>query len=161
MLTLPEKNRHFFKEPFGRLFSDISEVTPHITGRTIYTVGDVVTHNLFKHGFVPTVAIVDGHTMRSPCRKNPPVTGRHIRVKNPAGSLTDELVAGIRDAIQDPPATIDVTGEEDLAVIPLVIEAPPGSVVLYGQPHRGVVLCPVDTRAKEKAVKLLSHFILS
>ena len=159
MLTLPEKSRHFFKEPFGRLFSDISEAIPHIAGRTTYAVGDVVTHNLIKNGIAPAVAIVDGHTMRSPCRKNPPVTGRHTRVKNPAGSLTDELVAGIRDALQDPPATIDVNGEEDLAVIPLVIEAPPGSVVLYGQPHRGVVLCPVDTGTKAKAAELLSHFI--
>jgi uncharacterized protein (UPF0218 family) len=161
MLTLPEKSRHFFKEPFGRLFPDISEVLPHISGRTTCTVGDVVTHNLVKHGRAPAVAIVDGHTMRSPCRKKPPVTGRHIRVKNPAGSLTDELIAGIRDAVQNPPATIEVAGEEDLAVIPLVIEAPLGSVVLYGQPHRGVVLCTVDTMAKDKARELLSHFIRS
>jgi uncharacterized protein (UPF0218 family) len=158
MLTLPENNRRFFQEPFGELFVDIREVIPRLSGRTLYTVGDIVTHNIKKHGIVPSVAIVDGHTMRSPCRKNPPITGRHIRVKNPAGTLTNELIAGIKDAIQNPPATIDIAGEEDLAVIPLVLEAPVGSVILYGQPFRGVVFRIVDPEAKRLAKELLSHF---
>ncbi|OPY39042.1 MAG: hypothetical protein A4E35_00274 [Methanoregula sp. PtaU1.Bin051] len=161
MLTLPENNRHFFKEPFGELFTNLSEVIPRLSGHILYTVGDVVTHNVIKQGIVPSIAIVDGHTMRSPCKKNPPITGRHIGVKNPAGSLTDELIAGIMDAIKNPPATIDVTGEEDLAVIPLVLEAPIGSIVLYGQPYKGVVLRPVDHEAKRLAKELLAHFIIS
>jgi uncharacterized protein (UPF0218 family) len=80
-------------------------------------------------------------------------------VKNPAGTITDELVAGIDDAIKNPPATIFVNGEEDLAVIPLVIAAPEGVVVLYGQPHKGVVVRTVDLQAKQEAQELLSHFV--
>lgn len=162
MLTLPEDSRHFFKEPFGELFPDISAALPRLSNQTLYTVGDVVTHNLFKNNIFPEVAIIDGHTMRSPCRKNVRIPGRrHIRVINPAGTITDELVAGIRNAVADPPATIDITGEEDLAVIPLVIEAPEGTVVLYGQPHEGVVVRTVDWEAKELAKNLLAHFIRS
>jgi len=159
MLTLPEERRHFFKEPFGELFSDVAGALPWLKGRTIYTVGDVVTHNLHKKGVEPAISIIDGHTMRLPCTKNTPCTGRVLNVKNPAGTITDELIAGINDAIANPPATIYVSGEEDLAVIPLVIAAPEGGVVLYGQPHKGVVVRTVDRKAKEKAQELLSYFV--
>lgn len=160
MLILPKERRHFFKDPFGELYPDIAHVLPHIARRTVYTVGDVVTHNLKKNGVTPDVSVIDGHTMRSPCTQAPTCCGRVIRVKNPPGTITDELVAGIDDAIAHPPATIYVSGEEDLAVIPLVLAAPEGVIVLYGQPQRGVVLRFVDAKAKETAQELLSHFII-
>jgi uncharacterized protein (UPF0218 family) len=159
MLVLPEERRHFFKDPFGELYPDIAHALPLLARRTVYGVGDVVTHNLKKNGVVPDVSIIDGHTMRSPCTRAPPCSGRIIRVKNPPGTITNELVAGINDAIARPPATIYVSGEEDLAVIPLVLAAPEGVIVLYGQPHRGVVIRTVDAKAKETAQELLSHFI--
>jgi hypothetical protein len=49
----------------------------------------VVTHNLRKRGITPAIAVVDGHTMRSPCKRMPVVQGECIRVRNPAGTLTD------------------------------------------------------------------------
>jgi hypothetical protein len=159
MLRLPDESRRFFKEPFGELFSSIADIIPRLSHRSIYTVGDVVTHNLHKNGITPSISIIDGHTMRSPCTKNAPCTGRILNVKNPAGTITDELIAGINDAIAHPPATIVVNGEEDLSVIPLVIAAPQGAVVLYGQPYKGVVFRTVDRQAKEKARELLSHFV--
>ncbi|MCX6691591.1 MAG: GTP-dependent dephospho-CoA kinase family protein [Methanoregula sp.] len=159
MLILPEERRHFFKDPFGELFSDIAHIIPRLARRTVYAVGDVVTHNLKKNGITPDASIIDGHTMRSPCTEAPPFSGRIIRVKNPPGTITEELVAGIDDAIALPPATIYVSGEEDLAVIPLVLAAPEGVCVLYGQPHRGVVVCTADPTSKEKARELLSFFV--
>jgi uncharacterized protein (UPF0218 family) len=159
MLLLPKERRHLFREPFGELFPDVASAIPRLARRTVYSVGDVVTHNLHKNGIEPAISIIDGHTMRSPCTKNAPCTGRVLNVKNPAGTITDDLIAGINDAIANPPATIYVSGEEDLAVIPLVIAAPEGIVVLYGQPHKGVVVRTVDRQAKEKAEELLSHFI--
>jgi hypothetical protein len=52
-----------------------------------------------------------------------------------------------------------VEGEEDLAVIPLILAAPEGAMVLYGQPGEGVVVCEVTDAAKEKAETLLSCFV--
>jgi hypothetical protein len=46
-----------------------------------------------------------------------------------------------------------VKGEEDLAVIPAAILAPPGSLVFYGQPGEGVVICEVD-RVRDKVIKM-------
>lgn len=159
MLVLPEEHRRLFQEPFGTLYQSIDEILPLIEGKEIYTVGDVVTHNVQNKGITPAVAVIDGYTMRSPCNKIPAVRGRSITVKNPAGTITDELVTALERAIRHPPATIIVDGEEDLAVIPLVLTAGNGTVILYGQPHRGVVLRFVDNDARKTARQYLSHFI--
>lgn len=159
MLILPEEHRRLFKDPFGTLYHSIDEVLPHLKRGAIYTVGDVVTHNLRKSGITPSVAIIDGHTMRSPCKKAPDLSGNCIRVRNPAGCLTDELIQALDIAVAHPPTMIIVEGEEDLAVIPMIIAAPLGSTVLYGQPHEGVVLRTVTKEARQKAREYLSRFV--
>ncbi len=159
MLVLPGEHRRLFKEPFGELYASIHDIIPLIAGKEVYTVGDVVTHNLLKRGITPAVAVVDGCTMRAPCSRMPAVHGTCIRVKNPAGTITDELTRALERAVRDPPATILVDGEEDLAVIPLVLAAPDGAIVLYGQPREGVVLRAVDSKARRTAERFLSHFI--
>lgn len=158
MLTLPEEHRKLFKEPFGDLHQNLNEILPLLTGQVVYSVGDVVTHNLQRHGITPDVAIIDGFTMRAPCSSQPSLTGNCIRVKNPAGTLTEDLIDAVNKAITCPPVTLIVDGEEDLAVIPVVIAAPQGAIVLYGQPHKGVVLRRVTPEAKIVARQLLERF---
>ena len=159
MLVLPEEHRKLFKDPFGELYQNMDAVIPLITGRVIYAVGDVVTHNLQKRGITPAISVVDGQTMRLPCSRMLAMTGECLRVENPPGTITDDLVRALEQAIAHTPVTIFVNGEEDLAVIPLVIAAPDGAIVLYGQPHKGIVLRTVDAAAKAEAGRLLSHFI--
>lgn len=161
MLRLPEEHRRLFKEPFGVLYRSIDEVIPHIKGKDVYTVGDVVTHNLQKKGITPAIAVIDGYTMRSPCNRMTAINGECIQVKNPAGTITDELICALEHAVRNPPSTIIVDGEEDLAVIPLVLAAEDGVIVLYGQPHKGVVLRTVDSEARTTALRFLAHFIRS
>ncbi len=159
MLRLPGAHRDLLKVPFGTLYHDISELLPWIEGRAIYAVGDVVTHNLLGAGIVPDIAIIDGYTMRTPCTCSPLLSARRVTARNPPGTITDDLVAAIDDVVRDPPGVIFVDGEEDLAVIPLVIAAPPGSAVLYGQPGEGVVLRIVDASAKRDAEAILDLFV--
>jgi GTP-dependent dephospho-CoA kinase len=161
MLTLPEEHRGLFKEPFGELHQSIEEIIPLISHGTVYAVGDVVTHNLHKNGITPAIAVIDGHTMRSPCSHMPSHRGECINVKNPAGTLTDELIRALAYAVLHPPVTINVDGEEDLAVIPLILAAPIGAIVLYGQPHKGVVMRTVNREAQQMAQHLFDHFIHS
>jgi uncharacterized protein (UPF0218 family) len=159
MFILPEEHRKLFQEPFGELYLNIDEILPIITGNIVYAVGDVVTHNLQKRGITPAIAVIDGYTMRLPCTRMPVYRGECIRVKNPAGTLTDALINAIDYAVMHPPVTVLVDGEEDLAVIPLVMAAPVGAIVLYGQPHQGVVLRTVNADAKKTARNLLNHFL--
>lgn len=159
MLRLPEAYRGLFKRPFGTLYGSIGELLPRLEGRAVYAVGDVVTHNLLAAGIVPDIAIIDGYTMRTPCNRSPLLRGRWLTVKNPPGTITGELEDAIEGAVGDPPAVIFVEGEEDLAVIPLVLATPDGAAVLYGQPGEGVVLRIVDAAAKQEAASMLEVFV--
>lgn len=160
MLRLPEAHRDLFKKPFGNLHGNIGELLPRLRDRAVYTVGDVVTHNLLEAGVIPDIAIIDGYTMRLPCTRLPLLLARRRLVaRNPAGTITDELVDAIANLIQNPPGVIFVDGEEDLAVIPLVLAAPHGAAILYGQPGEGVVLRIVDEPAKREAASMLKIFV--
>jgi len=159
MLRLPEAHRDLFKSPFGTLYGCIGELLPRLEGRAVYAVGDVVTHNLVDSGLVPDIAIIDGYTMRSPCTRSPLLQARRLTAKNPPGTITDELTEAIDDLLRNPPGVIFVDGEEDLAVIPLVLAAPNGAAILYGQPGEGVVLRIVDDAAKREAASMLDVFV--
>lgn len=161
MFRLPEHLRIRLKRPFGTLYPTLESVLPIIADRPVYTVGDVVTHRLLRLGIIPAVAIIDGMSMRSPCGKRPHSYAPLIHTRNPAGTITHELIEAIGNALKETPAIIFVEGEEDLAVIPLIIAAPEGGVVLYGQPEEGVVLRLIDGRAKEEAASILSQFLVN
>ncbi|HPY59955.1 MAG TPA: GTP-dependent dephospho-CoA kinase family protein [Methanospirillum sp.] len=158
MRILPAWHRHLFKEPFGTLFISFEEVLRLIPGKTVFSVGDVVTANLLKAGRPPEVAVVDGHTMRQPY---PGVTipeYRQLLVKNPAGGLTEELIKATQTAATQPGTVIQVEGEEDLAVVPLAMHAPLGTVILYGQPGKGVVMLTITPATKKRAEDLFTCF---
>jgi GTP-dependent dephospho-CoA kinase len=156
---LPEAERASLQRPFGEVFPGVKALLPRIRGRTVLAVGDVVTHNLLREGITPRVAIIDGHTRRAPCTRIPELPSRRIGARNPPGTISDDLVRAIRDALSRPPAVIFVEGEEDLAVLPLVLAAPEGAVVLYGQPGEGVVLREVDREAKALAAAFVDRFV--
>ncbi|MBT8508832.1 hypothetical protein AZH53_10485 [Methanomicrobiaceae archaeon CYW5] len=156
--TLPRENRRYFKEPFGPLYSSVEDAMDVIRGRMVIAVGDMVTRNLLIAGITPDVAVIDGITMRSPCRETPLLSSRRIEVANPPGMLTGELIAALDEGVAASPVLVFVDGEEDLAVIPAVLAAPDGAVVLYGQPCEGVVALLVDAERKRKAEWLLSLF---
>ena len=156
---LPEAERSSLQRPFGEVFPNIRALLPRIRGRTVYAVGDVVTYNLLRAGVVPRIAIIDGHTMRAPCTRIPDIPLRRITARNPPGTISDDLVRAIREALASPPALIFVEGEEDLAVLPLVLAAPEGAVVLYGQPGEGVVLRKVNWEAKALAAAFVNRFV--
>ena len=101
---------------------------------------------------------MDGHTMRQPY---PGVTipeYHQIQVKNPAGGLTKELIKATQVAANCPGTIIQVEGEEDLAVVPLAMYAPLGTVILYGQPGKGVVMLTITPATKKRAEDLFTCF---
>lgn len=159
MLILPPEHRRLLQQPFGLLFSEFSDLLPNISGRFLCTVGDVVTHSALSRGILPDIGVIDGFTMRSPYLSMPELSGHILQVKNPAGSITDELVETLSRAACESPCMVMVEGEEDLAVLPLVGIVPIGSVILYGQPNEGVVLCEVSIEMRERAKVLLSYFV--
>lgn len=126
----------------------------------IITVGDIVTYNLLSAGLVPNISFVDNKTKRGATSAQVLSGTRHphfktITVENPSGTITDELITEISKAmISDTPVQIFINGEEDLAALPAIANAPLSSVVIYGLPDEGAVLVKV-TESKRKEIQSL------
>lgn len=169
MLTLPEGLRDAFREPLGPVYTDAEVLLARVDeARTthdapdapIVAVGDVVSYHLREAGCEPDVSLVDGRTEREAV--DPEIRStlagagdRRVSVENPAGKLSSELFAALRDALDaGDSVVIDVVGEEDLAALPAIAAAPAGSSVVYGQPGEGMVHVVVtgDTAAEARAL---------
>ena len=55
---------------------------------------------------------------------------------------------------------LQIEGEEDLAVLPIILSAPLNSIIFYGQPNNGLVRVDVSEEVKERTKKLVSMAIL-
>lgn len=121
-----------------------------LSGERTIVVGDASYENLLSVGVKPHLAILDFMVKRKPYKKYP----AKVTVSNPAGVITSSLWTVIGENL-DSGGIIGVDGEEDLAVIPAVLEADFDDVVLYGQPDEGMVYIKVDEDVKQKIAMLL------
>ena len=122
------------------------------------TVGDRVTDTLGTMGRTPDVQVVDGVERRIK-RAVPTVPyARLLRVKNPAGTLTEEAIAGMKKAfLGKKPVRVQVVGEEDLMAMLAIAMAPVSAIVFYGQPGVGVVAVKANAIAKSRNRAILGQ----
>lgn len=166
MLRLPEELRTELAKPYGKLYRDGERVLEKVAeirdAKLVAVVGDFVAYCAFKVGIFPQIVIIDGKTLREKnLELDIPEGYEIIEVNNPASFLTSELVKAIEKAVKSAEdgkrALIFVIGEEDLAVMPLAIFMPSGSLILYGQPKEGVVALVIDQEKKLLILKLLKQ----
>ena len=159
MLSLPERLRSELKEPLGPVVADAETLLAAVEGPLV-TVGDIVTYHLEEAGRPPDVALFDARTKREPVDDavGAALAEADVRVENPAGTLTADLLVALRDAIDaTDPVRIRVDGEEDLAALPAIIAAPEGASVVYGQPGEGMVHVRVTPEARDRSRDLLAR----
>jgi uncharacterized protein (UPF0218 family) len=136
-----------FEENMKRLREFIEEEKPSL----IISVGDVISRNMIRYGLSPKVLIVDNKVMR---KNIPPITvdvDQTLYAKNPPGTITNEAWAAIENAIEQNGKTrVMIEGEEDLLTLAVVLSAPEEALVIYGQPHRGIVVVKVTEETKER-----------
>ena len=153
---LPERLRATLAKPIGALFRD-DEVRAQTFARIlkeasmVITVGDRVTETVGAMGRVPDVQVVDSRENRKD-RAPPEVAyARKITVVNPPATITEDAIAGIKDAFSgQKPVRVAVKGEEDLLAIPVIALAPISALVIYGQPGEGVVVVKADADSKSR-----------
>ncbi len=158
-LELPEDMREELAKPIGKLVSAWA-LRKHIEGSTrIISVGDVVTITLLQMKLEPDVAVFDYKTQRSEDYKAKEriskMSGRVVKVENPAGKITKALWKAIKEAANAKERIkVEVSGEEDLAALVAIATAPDGAHVIYGLPKRGLMVVQVDgqTRSLAEAV---------
>ena len=162
MYGLPEELRTRLAAPLGTVYSAEEVKGPDFerlvrSAPMTITVGDRVTDTLGAMGRTPDVQVVDG-VERRVVRAVPSVPyARLIRVKNPAGMLTEDAIAGMKKAILGKkPVRVQVEGEEDLVAILAIAMAPLSAVVFYGQPGIGVVAVKANAMAKSRNRAILA-----
>ncbi|MFB6205700.1 MAG: GTP-dependent dephospho-CoA kinase family protein [Haloglomus sp.] len=169
VLSLPESLRHELKDPLGPVYTDASELLGE-AGTPLIAVGDIVTYHLLMDHSRPAIALVDGKTKREAVEadvREAIDTGafdHHVTVCNPAATLTADLLAELRAALDRATAgegqstVIEVVdGEEDLAALPALAVAPDGAGIVYGQPDEGMVLATVDDEARGSVWDLMAR----
>lgn len=164
--------RSDLKNPLGRLCKGnglecIRDMERELkAAKKIAAVGDMTAFYLLESGLKPDLIIVDHKTKRMQ-------TPEHIKkslikdsyktveVVNPPATLTNDLLGAISSSLsQEEQTKIVVDGEEDLATLPVILYAPLGSVVIYGQPNEGSVIVNVTSEKKEQIKKLMNKMIV-
>ena len=149
-----------FKQPFGILLcgsfsksaQQLRELVEKEKPPMIISVGDTVSRNLHKYKLVPHMAITDNLNLRKKVQPQTFPGKRLVKVKNPSGTITQEAVLAIKEALQGPePIQVLVDGEEDLLTLIAVLHAPRNAFVVYGQPHVGMVVVKVDNEKRAEA----------
>ena len=166
--VLPKDQRRYFKEPLDELFCKEEEIRKMLFQISkddsipkIISVGDVVTQTLLKYSIIPDLGIIDEKVQREDIKSSNYSLFQKEIVENPPGFITQKAWDLIRDVIKkdDNKIIIKIVGEEDLLVLPAILEAPHNSKVLYGQPNEGVVLVTVTEKMKQKVKRLMLKMV--
>ena len=174
---LPDNLRKSLSRPFGELIVDFDQwisVKDFDLSKTV-TVGDAITKSFVKLNLIPRLAIVDLQINRKKAFSDIFELGfdeniKFERVKNPAGGISHDLINLVKDVFESDISAIQIVGEDDLAVIPVVLSAPLSYEIYYGQPARltsesvagrpgkGVVRIVVTEEKKNEIKNLISKF---
>lgn len=156
--------RKELKKPLGTLLHGSAEEIVKIlktmiekeNPAKIVTVGDRVSQDLTDYCLTPDVLIVDNRIMRKEIQPIPATADKVIEIMNPPGTITDEAWLAVEKAMTNPNRTkIVVEGEEDLLTLVSILAVPENSLVLYGQPRKGVVAVKTTQEMKQKVQKII------
>lgn len=186
-LRIPLDKRHLFSEPLDiliagpreetipqveNIFKDYLETAINVN---FYIVGDIVAKDFLSNQFLKSfikICIIDEKTQRSHINLEfEEFFERTVEFKNPEGTINKDCWKLFRDIIKSEKRTlIKITeGEEDLLILPLVLEIPilkgVKNFCFYGQPPitdsnfiipEGIVIVDVDKNIQEKVDKAIS-----
>jgi uncharacterized protein (UPF0218 family) len=162
--SLTPELRTRLKQPLGTLirgsFTEtirrFSELVSKEKTTGIISVGDTVSKNLARTHITAKLSIVDNKCMRKSVGPVMLPAEQTFYVKNPRGTITEESIMAIRQALKsDRNARIIVDGEEDLLALIAIKEAPENSFVLYGQPREGIVVVKVTSDKRAQVQEIL------
>ena len=160
-MKLPDSLRDQLKIPLGILLpidqDNKINIQKYLSDDSyIITVGDRTTEKMIDFDLIPSLQIIDGLEKRIKRDIIKLGSAFELKIDNPAAEITLESIEIIKKAFtMNSPIRLTVNGEEDLLVLPVCIHAPENSVILYGQPNKGLVLVQITTEIRNKAQALL------
>ena len=154
------------KQPLGKLVVGNPEETMchlqteliSIRPKKIIAIGDFITLQLLKAGISADLYVVDNKIMRKKIQPIPMKKIKTVTVNNPPGTITPEAVETVKKGVNsDSVMRILVDGEEDLLTLPAIKFAPKGTLILYGQPKKGLVMVTVTDKIQEEVEQILNQ----
>ena len=199
-LIMPDSMRQELANPLGSLLSTKEMIVRSIhqnSDAIIIAVGDQTTKTLLDYGVHMSLIIIDNRVNRKPFNKLKPLLlflhAATTKVVSGPGYISKKAIEAITrwgkeygddKVIHQSTHILEIDGEEDLLTLPVVVAAPIGSIVYYGQParhpclparprhawraggqalaggpHEGIVEVRVTTEKKKEVQKLLSKFL--
>lgn len=150
-LQLAKEQKDFFSQQQGEVVNTPSPA------ENIFVVGDTCLENFIKNKWQYKLGVVD--FLKQKKEYSPLVFSGDestARIPNPAGTITTELVEALETALTAGTVHIIIDGEEDLAAVALVLLAPLGSHIYYGQPNVGMIEMIATEEKKEACLKILT-----
>jgi uncharacterized protein (UPF0218 family) len=182
---LPKKSRKELSKPAGELLEGTIKqnikiahnwLKEHYAGSGenyhVICIGDVVSEAFLKDPELSShlkMCIVDGKTKRDVYNIQPgDILPNHVKLENPPGMISGPALKRLKEIMNsDRKYFIEIEGEEDLLVIPIVILAENNTFVIYGQPPitdlggtipAGMVVISVNSKFKELMKNILNSF---
>ncbi len=138
---------------------DPNFIKKEFSSRQLVTVGDFTTKVMEDIGANIKLQIVDLKTKRSEGQFAH--RDGSIQLENPAGCISQELIDAIKEILNsNRKGRIEVFGEEDLAVIPVILFAEDGSVVTYGVPDRGLAYITVNKESRIRVKGIFERMVI-
>lgn len=125
------------------------------------TVGDAVSYGAIKNGLHPDIIVYDLIEKRMPVSEKVKKVlnnfkGKKFVAKNPPGNITKDLWSSVKKSLKvKGKVKIVVKGEEDLTVLPFILESQVNTTILYGLRDRGMVIVKVNKKLKDECKKLI------
>lgn len=145
------KQLQFFTQPQGAVVNTPSPA------EYVYVVGDTSLESFIKNNWPYQLGVVDFLKQKKPYQPQVITTSAaEHHVTNKAGEIAVELVNALELALSENHRHIIVNGEEDLAAVALVMLAPLGAHIYYGQPNVGMIEMIANEQKKEECFKILT-----
>lgn len=158
-LVLSDQQKKILSKPQGQLLvtdAELSQILDSHRGK-IALVGDFITQWFDDHQLHFDYSIIDGFNQRQPFEiKLHHWQPKHqFRSSNPPGTINASAFQEICQLISHSQGLLEIKGEEDLTVLPLLLSLPLDSLVFYGQPGQGIVMMRVTEAVKHKYAQFL------
>ncbi|MCW6168180.1 MAG: DUF359 domain-containing protein [Thermoplasmatales archaeon] len=122
--------------------------------KRIVSVGDVTTERLEQNGIKPFLEVVDLKTKRTSDGYFTHRSGSES-IKNAPGVISHDLFFLIERLMKGNGGRIEIEGEEDLSVIPIIFYSDQNTVIAYGIPDVGMACIEINENIK----KLVDHIL--
>lgn len=163
---LPQSFRKKLRLPLGKVVKSTREVIDFLRKSSpamTIAVGDIIASSLMKNNYHPNLSVIDFRSRREQLKDRYLIQYISFGRKNDPGTINrhavNELYFKMNRFLKTKQSqVIVIDGEEDLLTLPAVLLSPLGTVVLYGQYDKGVILVEVTEEKKAHVRKLLQSF---